>query len=403
MRIVALGGGTGLPVMLGGLRTFARSGAKAAERISLDHVTAIVSVSDDGGSSGRLMIEFDTLPPGDVRNCLLALADDHEAPLLKSFLGYRFGAADSGALEGHSVGNLLLTALTRLNGNDFLRAISDVARILNLQGRILLPTLERHTLVAVLQDGSEVRGESRIQLRANPSPVERVRLERVDSSGAPAPFIAQIEAVRAIEAADLLLLGPGSLFTSVIPSFLVDAVRDALVVRSQQVPCIYVCNLMTEAGETDRFGVAEHVAALLRHAPGLRLSACVANRQPIEHDVLRRYALARMSRGCQAVGEALSTVATQAVDEPDVELEGLAERVETQATRLRILADEMRQVLDESIQVRPRESDEPLPCGALLAVDAARVVEIDDRGQRKRVLRHDAQAILQAVFTHIFP
>jgi uncharacterized cofD-like protein len=391
-----MGGGTGLPVVLNGLRQLARSGAAGAERIELERVTAVVSVSDDGGSSGRLMAEFDTLPPGDVRNCLLALTDDDEASLLKTFLGYRFSPHEGGGLEGHSVGNILLTALARLNQNDFGRAIADVSKILNLRGRIALPTLDRHVLAAELMDGTVIRGESKIRIRWNPSPIRRVYLEEASATR---PLRAAADALLALNQADAIILGPGSLFTSVLPSFVIPEVRDALVARSQVVPVFYVCNLTTEAGETDRFSVTDHVRAVLDHAPGLRLRACIANNGQIGEPFLRAYAAERLLRGYGAVRLALDAVLRQ--QEPHPALDDLALHAEAQAHRLKNLASELRNVMDQQVQVKVPADSRELGGAELVLVDAVAVVDIVEDKRKKRVVRHEAGAVLGEVLCRV--
>lgn len=403
LRIVTIGGGTGLPVMLRGLRDYASSGRAGADRIDIDHVSAIVSVSDDGGSSGRLMQDFDVLPPGDIRNCLLALADESQLPLLRKFLEYRFSGAEDGELLGHSIGNILITALTRINGDDFRKAILDVSRILNLRGKILLPTLEKTVLCAGLSDGTEVRGESRIGLRWSSAQIRRIWLQPLGTAGrfegAPATSAAlqaSSEAVEAIHHADLVILGPGSLYTSTIPPILVGDVQRALIERSHAVPVVYVCNIMTEAGETDGYSVGDHVRALLEHAPGLRLWWCIANSQRIAEPYLHQYATERMLRGYATVRQALDEVIqrNEKLAYPYVQL---MRHAEEHASRLKMLSDEMRHVLTEQVQVLvDPERDAGLGC-EVVAVNAVQEVEIVDGGGTKKVIRHNAVAVLDAI------
>jgi uncharacterized cofD-like protein len=240
--VVAIGGGTGLSTLLRGLKAHT------------PNITAIVTVADDGGSSGRLRRELGVPPPGDIRNCIAALADDEA--LITQLFQYRFGQAKD--LDGHSLGNLFITALVAVTGS-FERAIEEAGRVLAVQGRILPSTLEDVTLVADLSNGVpegliRIEGESAIP-RAG-QPIERVFLtpERVH---------AYPEAVRAILDADLVIAGPGSLFTSVLPNLLVPDIRRA--VGASSALKIYVCNVATQPGETDSFDVAKHVGALQRH------------------------------------------------------------------------------------------------------------------------------------------
>jgi uncharacterized cofD-like protein len=237
-RIAALGGGTGLASLLRGLK-----------RSPLD-ITAIVTVADDGGSSGRLRRDLDILPPGDIRNCLVALADDES--LMGRLFQHRFADGD---LSGHPFGNLFLAALSQVTGN-FDLAIQECSRVLKIRGRVLPSTLDQISLWAERADGSLVSGETRIA--AGPGACRRVWLD-------PSP-VAHEQAVRAIEEADMVLLGPGSLFTSVLPHLAVPAIADAIA-RSTASRA-YICNVMTQPGETDGFDAADHLARVLDAAPG---------------------------------------------------------------------------------------------------------------------------------------
>ena len=244
-KVVAIGGGTGLATLLRGLKAHT------------PHITAIVTVADDGGSSGRLRRELGVLPPGDFRNCIAALADDEA--LLTQLFQYRFGQGNG--LDGHSFGNLFITAMTAITGS-FERAIEEAARVLAVEGRILPSTLEDVTLVADLRETSgrgatgltRVRGESAIP--RSRQPIERVFLQ-------PDGVRAYPEAVGAILDADLVVAGPGSLFTSVLPNLLVKDIRQA--VGASSALRLYVCNVATQPGETNGFDVGQHVSALQRH------------------------------------------------------------------------------------------------------------------------------------------
>ena len=240
-RVAALGGGTGLSTLLRGLKAHT------------PHITAIVTVADDGGSSGRLRRELGVLPPGDFRNCLAALADDES--LMTRLFQYRFGQGEG--LNGHSFGNLFITALVGVTGS-FERAILEAERVLAVRGRVLPSTLENVTLVADLRaeaaDLARVRGESAIP-KAGRS-IERVFLQPEEARAYP-------EAVRAILQADLIVAGPGSLFTSVLPNLLIPGIRRA--VAASPAIKVYVCNVAAQPGETDGFDAGMHVRALQRH------------------------------------------------------------------------------------------------------------------------------------------
>ncbi len=244
IRVVSVGGGTGQPTVLRGFKPHT------------DHITAVVTVADDGGSSGRLRRDLGILPPGDFRNCLVALSDVE--PLLEELFQYRFGA-DSGDLQGHAFGNLFLVAMTGVTGGNFEAAIRECSRVLAVRGDVLPSTLADVTLHAELTDGTIISGES--DLPKGKAAVRRVFLTPEQPHGYP-------DAVAAILDADLIVLGPGSLYTSVIPNLLVpDIVR---AVRSSPAVKVYVCNVATQPGETDQFGVLEHVQALREHVgPGV--------------------------------------------------------------------------------------------------------------------------------------
>jgi uncharacterized cofD-like protein len=237
-RIVAIGGGTGLSTLLRGLKR------------GTSNLTAVVTVSDDGGSSGRLQKELGVLPPGDVRNCLVALADDEA--LVTDLFRYRFSEGEG--LSGHSFGNLFLAAMTGITGN-FDRAIQESSRVLNVVGRVLPATLGVARLCAELDDGTIVEGESNIS--NTPGKIRRVFFSP--------PSVAPLdEVIAAIREADAIVLGPGSLYTSIAPNFLVG--RIAREVADARGVKIYVCNVMTQPGETDNMTAADHVEALLENA-----------------------------------------------------------------------------------------------------------------------------------------
>jgi uncharacterized cofD-like protein len=265
-RVVAIGGGTGLPVVLAALKQ--HLGGRIAE------LTAVVTVTDDGGSSGRLREELAVLPPGDIRNCLVALADVE--PLMAELFQYRFGG--DGALAGHNFGNLFLAALAHVTGS-FLQAIRISGKVLAVRGTILPSTLESVRLGAELSDGTRVQGES--ALAGQSQRVRRVFLE-------PAAPRALPEVLEAIARAHVVVLAPGSLYTSLIPNLLVGGVADA--VRAAAALKIYVGNLMTEAGETDGLSLADHLEALGAHGGRGLVDGVVVHGRPFRPAVLRRYA-----------------------------------------------------------------------------------------------------------------
>jgi uncharacterized cofD-like protein len=248
LRVVCLGGGTGLPAVLGGL---ARLGRRGGALPRLD-ITAGVGVRDVGGSSGRLRREQGMLPPGDLRNCLVALADRRHRGLARLFQ-YRFGAGRG--LKGHALGNLLISALTSLEG-DFLAAIRRAEALLQCDGHVLPATLEPVQLLGLLADGSQIRGERKFD---QPRSTTITRVELVPRAPRAAPGV-----IEAIRTADVVVLGPGSLYSSVIPNLLVDGVAEAL--RESTALRVLVQNLMTQTGETDGLDAAGHVRAVQAHA-----------------------------------------------------------------------------------------------------------------------------------------
>ncbi len=265
---MAIGGGTGLATLLQGLKGYART---EPPRVN---ITAVVTVTDDGGSSGRLRREFDVPPPGDIRNCMVALSEDEA--LLSKLFQYRFPAGRG--LKGHSFGNLFLTALSRVTG-DFAHAVRVSSEVLAIVGRIYPSTVANVALEACLEDGTVVAGESRISK-------SRKRIEEVALRPAHCEPLAQT--LQALATADVITLGPGSLFTSVIPNLLVKGIPEAI--SASRAVTAYIVNLMWQPGETLNFTAADHVCALLRHAPELRLDYAVVNTRPVSEPMRRKYA-----------------------------------------------------------------------------------------------------------------
>jgi len=264
---VAIGGGTGLSALLRGLKNYA-----GTER--LRQLTGVVTVTDDGGSSGRLRREFGVLPPGDIRNCIAALADDED--LLTRLFQYRF--PNGGGLLGHSFGNLFLTALTGITG-DFHQAILTAESILSVRGKIFPATLTDVRLRARGISGKVYEGESEIGLSG-----EELTAVELDP-GAPPAFP---QAVAALERADLILLGPGSLYTSILPNLLIPGIRQALARSRARV--VLLLNLMTQPGETDRMMGIDHLNALVRHAGDGIIDAVLVNSTEIPAALISHYA-----------------------------------------------------------------------------------------------------------------
>lgn len=276
LRIVAIGGGSGLSTLLRGLKEYSRSLSRDSEKRLRPpvEVTAVVTVTDDGGSSGRLRREFDVLPPGDIRNCMVALSEDEA--LISKLFEYRFPSGRG--LKGHSFGNLFLAALSRVTG-DFPLAVKVSAEVLAIAGRIYPSTARNVGIEATLADGSTVIGESKIS--RSRSRIERISLNPRRCQPLP-------ETLDAIAAADLISIGPGSLFTSVIPNLLVSGVPRAI----QESPALkaYFLNLMWQPGETMSFSAFDHVKAIHRHARRRLLEYVIVNTYPITGALRRHYA-----------------------------------------------------------------------------------------------------------------
>lgn len=260
--IVVIGGGTGLATMLRGLKQETR------------HLTAIVTVADDGGSSGRLRQDFGMVPPGDLRSCLVALAD--KEPLMEKLFQYRF--AGQGDLAGHSFGNLFLAAMTQVVG-DVEKALQESSKVLAVRGQVLPASATPTQLMAELQDGTVIFGESNI-------PRAQGRIHRVKLVPDKAPAVRG--ALEAIREADAVVLGPGSLYTSIMPNLLVPEIAEAL--RQTAALRLYVCNVMTQPGETDGYTAADHVRAILEHAGAGVIDCALVNVQEVADNLLDNYA-----------------------------------------------------------------------------------------------------------------
>lgn len=260
-RVVAVGGGTGLSTLLSGIKNFT------------NNITAIVTVTDTGGSSGRLREEMGMLPPGDIRNCLVALAE--AGPLIRDLFQYRFETGDG--LKGHSFGNLFITALSKVTG-DFEKAIAESSKVLAIRGRVIPSTLEKVTLVGEFMDGTFVEGETNITDAQKP--LRNIRLKPDNCHARP-------EALDAIENADLIILGPGSLYTSILPNLLIRDLYDAIL--KSDAHKAYVCNVMTQPGETEGFSAWDHLRVLLEHTDPRIVDACFVNTQTIPAQMLEKY------------------------------------------------------------------------------------------------------------------
>jgi len=273
LNLVALGGGTGLSTLLSGLKSLV--GERRLDNSWIANLSAIVTVSDDGGSSGRLRQELQMLPPGDIRNCMIALSEDSN--LISRLFRHRFRG--DGELGGHSFGNLFLAALAEITG-DFTEAVRLSSEVLASKGHIYPATISDVRLVAELENGAVVRGET--QISASRTPIRRLSLEPQKCLPLPA-------ALKAIRAADVITVGPGSLYTSILPNLLVARVSRAI--GDSSATRIYICNLMTQPGETDNYTARQHLETIKQYAPEIHFDFVVVNDKRISQEQAERYAM----------------------------------------------------------------------------------------------------------------
>lgn len=265
LNLVAIGGGTGLSTLLSGLKNFVGT--------EIDNLTAIVAVSDDGGSSGRLRKEFNVLPPGDIRNCIVALSED--SLIMSKLFQHRFKS--NGELGGHSFGNLFLIALTEITG-DFAKAIKLSSEILATKGHIYPATLSDVKLIAELEDGSVVQGETEVSKVG--SKVKRLKLNPENCPALP-------EAIEAITKADIITLGPGSLYTSILPPLLTPQIANEI--NRSNATKVLIANLMTQPGETDGYSIEKHLEVIKKHAPQISFDYIILNNRPISEKQAEAY------------------------------------------------------------------------------------------------------------------
>ncbi|HHZ91675.1 TPA: uridine diphosphate-N-acetylglucosamine-binding protein YvcK [Candidatus Poribacteria bacterium] len=287
LKLVCIGGGTGLSTLLSGIRQYSRASQSEPPIVDMDQLAAVVSVSDDGGSTGRLIDEFDVLPPGDVRKLLVSLSEADD--LVANLFEYRFSG--NGDLGGHTVGNILLTALIDQNGGSFPKAILAASELLAVRGRIIPASLQGNILCAELADGDIIRGQSSIPIRQNRELVKRIFLEprrnggRTESSTS-SKCVANPDAVEAISDADAIIIGPGSLYTSIMPNLAYEEISEA-VCRSNAIK-VYVCNVMSQPGETDGYSVSDHIRAIQNHAHA-SLDYVIVNEGLAPKNVIQNY------------------------------------------------------------------------------------------------------------------
>ena len=393
LKIACIGGGSGLSALLSGIKHYTTLGIDSDNIIDLDSLAAIVTVSDDGGSSGRLVEEFDVLPPGDIRRLLFTLSDADE---LAGLFEYRFSS--NGELGGHTIGNILLTALTELNKGNFPKAIQAASRLLAVRGRIIPVTLDYTVLCAELVDGEIVRGESTIPERENREPIKRVFFEPRENGKMHHPpgevyeCQAHETAVEALVNADVIIIGPGSLYTSIMPNLVVKGIVEAIQ-RSDAMK-IYVCNVMTQPGETDGYAVTDHVSAVLDHAK-ISLHYVLANNQPAPTEILQEYVrkelVAQLTRIRALSDDGLSLLRENRAN--PMEVLSLAKHIS-------LLSAETMQVADVSkVQVSYNRENEHLESEGIAVIedDLISGMVVTERGIQMNVIRHDPEKLVRSL------
>lgn len=277
-KIVSIGGGTGLSAMLRGIKTYTTD------------ITAVVSVADDGGGSGMLREDLKIPPPGDIRNCILALSQVE--PVMEKLLSYRFSC---GQLKGQSFGNLLLAAMTGTFDGDFVTGVRNVCEVLNIIGKVYPVTASDVELVATMEDGSTVVGESKIghSVSERHAAIKKVRLR--EKSNSPLPVATLSEVLEDVKNADLITLGPGSLYTSIIPNLVIEDLKNAI--NEASAPVVYINNIMTQPGETDNYTAFDHALAILDHTFDDFIDYCIVNTGKISQELTEKYS----GEGAQAV------------------------------------------------------------------------------------------------------
>ena len=393
LSIVCVGGGTGLSSLLRGINQYTRNKREGYEIINISKLSAIVTVSDDGGSSGRLIDEFGVLPPGDIRNCLVALSPQDE--IMTKLFEYRFNG--NGELGGHTIGNLLLTALTHLNDSSFPRAIEDASRVLNVQGRILPATLDGTILCAELANSEIVRGESHIPKRKNQEPIKRIFLKPrvngeklIENTG---NFVcpAHNKAVEAIEEADAIIIGPGSLYTSIMPNLIVRDIGEA--VKKSDAMKIYICNIMTEPGETDGYSVSDHVKALLEHVD-FKLDYVLANNAIAPSDIILQY----IREGLLEQFNRIKIHSTEAINALEGQTEHAFESLVALSSEIAQLSQNAARMVNASkVQVLFNPESESLGDVKVIEEDLIYTAQITDRGTQKNVIRHEPYKLARSL------
>ncbi len=392
LKLVCIGGGTGLSSLLSGIKQHTSNRLPGSEIIDMDNLAAIVSVSDDGGSSGRLVEEFDVIPPGDIRQLLVALSNDHG--LLARLFGYRFSS--DGDLGGHTVGNLLLIALTELNNGSFPKAIQEASKLLSTRGRIIPVSLDGTILCAELTGGDIVCGESNIPERSNRELIQRVFLKPRENGkqhhDEPYECAAHTEAVEAIANADAVIIGPGSLYTSIMPNLVIKEIADTI--HSSQAMKIYICNVMSQPGETDGYSVTNHVEAILAHAPGISLDYVIVNNQPAPEKIIERYS----QKGLLNRLAQIKLNAEKGLSMLEQEQEEIIDFVLNLTEDISQLSNEAKQLAGPAnVQIFYDRRRDNLGDTRIVEAELIREVELIDSGESQPVIRHHPEKLAQTL------
>ena len=392
LKLVCIGGGTGLSSLLSGIKQHTSNRLPGSEIIDMDNLAAIVSVSDDGGSSGRLVEEFDVIPPGDIRQLLVALSNDHG--LLARLFGYRFSS--DGDLGGHTVGNLLLIALTELNNGSFPKAIQEASKLLSTRGRIIPVSLDGTILCAELTGGDIVCGESNIPERSNREPIQRVFLKPRENGkqhhDEPYECAAHTEAVEAIANADAIIIGPGSLYTSIMPNLVIKEIADTI--HSSQAMKIYICNVMSQPGETDGYSVTNHVEAILAHAPGISLDYVIVNNQPAPEKIIERYS----QKGLLNRLAQIKLNAEKGLSMLEQEQEEIIDFVLNLTEDISQLSNEAKQLAGPAnVQIFYDRRRDNLGDTRIVEAELIREVELIDSGESQPVIRHHPEKLARTL------
>lgn len=393
LKLVCIGGGTGLSALLSGIRKYSHANQRELPIVDMDRLAAVVSVSDDGGSTGRLIDEFDVLPPGDVRKLLVSLSEADE--LVASLFEYRFSG--NGDLGGHTVGNILLTALIDQNGGSFPKAILAASKLLSVRGQIIPASLQGNVLCAELTDGEVIRGQSSIPARQNREMIRRIFIEprqNGDQTEDPGSIecVANADAVEAIYNSDAIIVGPGSLYTSIMPNLVYGQIAEAIC-RSNAVK-IYVCNIMSQPGETDGYSVSDHIRAIQNHVD-ISLDYVVVNNGLAPENVIQNYVqkqlLNQFSRIQVYVDEGASMV-EERFGKAIGSMANLTKNISQ-------ISEEILQMADPSrVQVLYDLETDDLQGAKVIKADIFREMMVVENGVELNVIRHNPQRLATTLF-----